>query len=161
MYSKHQIKAAAATLTVGFLLAIAFAGPAQAGNGTSNGWTAQELKAMQVRGDAMNRHYRLGAYSSVAAATAAEELRSDAMNRFYHLGAYSSAVTTAQQRRAEATNRYYRVGRYAVVSVSSRFDWSDAGIGAGVMLGVLMVAGGLAVAARRRVTDKASFPSTT
>ena len=135
MYSTHRIKAAAATLMAGFLLAIAFAGPAQAGNGTPKGWTAQQLKALQAR--------------------------SDAWNRYYHLGVYSRAVAAAEKRRGEATNQYYRVGRYAAIGEASGSVWTDAGIGAGAMLGLLMVAGGLMVAIRRRAAGKPSVPSTT
>ena len=150
----HKIKAAAATLTVGFLLAIAFAGAAQAGNGTS----AQVMKALQARSDAWNRFYHLGAYSQ---STAAVQRRSDAWNRYFQLGAYGRAAAAAEQRRSEATNRYYRLGRYAVVGETSRFVWSDAGIGAGAMLGLIMLAGGLTVVVRRRGAGNPSFPSTT
>jgi hypothetical protein len=160
--STHRIKAAAATLTVGFLLAIAFVGAAQAGNATPKGMTAQQLKAVQARSEAWNRFYHLGAYSKVG--SAAEERRAQAMNQYYHLGAFSSAGVAARQaeeRRAQALNRYYRLGRYAVVGATSRFDWNDAGIGAGFMLGVIMVAGGLTLVVRRRNVGKASFSSTT
>jgi hypothetical protein len=136
VYSTHKIKAAAATLMVGFLLAIAFAGAAQAGVGKAQGMTAQVRKAERLRGDAMNRFYHLGAYSPQAEARRAEE------------------------RRSEAANQYYRLGRYAVVRVSSKFDWADAGIGAGATLGALILAGGLTVGVRRRTAGKGSFPTT-
>lgn len=123
MYSLHKIKTAAATLTVGFLLAIAFAATAEAGGGTKQGLTTQQSKAVRAR----------------AVAT----------DRYYHLGAFSPAALAVKQR-AIATDRYYRLGRFAVVDSSSPFEWSDAGIGAGAMLGVLLVGGGLAVALRRR-----------
>ena len=129
MYSSNKIKAAGATLMVGFLLAIAFASTAAAGNG-------KVLKA--------------------------ERARADATNRFYHLGKYSPAATTrGEQARAQATNQYYRLGRYAVIETSSSFQWSDAGIGAGAMLGAILLAGGLLVALRRRSVDKASPLRTT
>jgi hypothetical protein len=51
----HKIKAAAATLTVGFLLAIASAATAQAANGPSPGTIA--------RAEATNRYYHLGVYN--------------------------------------------------------------------------------------------------
>ena len=138
MYSINKIKAAAATLMVGFLLAVAFAATAQAGNGTRFGMTPQEWKAEQVRGDALNRYYRLGAYSPAAEARRAEKIRGQELNRRYHLG------------------------QYAVIEASTPFDWADAGIGAGAMLGALLVAGGLTiVAVRRRAVGKPSFPSTT
>jgi len=159
VYATHKIKVAGATLTVGLLLVVAFAGPGQASSTTPKGLTAQELQAVQARSDAWNRYYDLGAYST--SGRTAEELRSQAMNRYYHLGADSLAVQTAEKRRAQELNRYYHVGQYAVIRVPSRFVWSDAGIGAGTMLGVLLVGGGLAVAVRRRITGKTSFQSTT
>ena len=136
MDSMQKIKRAAATLMVGFLLAVAFAGPAQAGNGKSQGMTAQERKADRIRGQAMNRYYHLGAYSPQAEARRAEKRRGEALNRYYHLG------------------------RYAVVRVPSQFDWADAGIGAGAMLGALILAGGLTVTIRRWTAGKGSFSTT-
>jgi hypothetical protein len=138
MYSINKIKAAAATLMVGFVLAVAFAATAQAGNGTRFGMTPQEWKAEQVRGDALNRYYRLGAYSPAAEGRRAEKIRGQELNRRYHLG------------------------QYAVIEASTPFGWGDAGIGAGAMLGALLVAGGLTtVAVRRRAVRKPSLPSTT
>ena len=177
MDTTHKIKAATATLTVGFLLAIAFAMTAPTAYGRE-GMTAQQRQALnararaaavqqaeELRGQAMNRFYRLGAYSSTGGAVQqAEKRRSDAMNRVYHLGAYSSTGAAAQravERRSQAINRFYGVGSYAVVSTSSGFDWSDAGIGAGGMLGLVVLAGGLTVLVRRRTTDQPSSPSTT
>ena len=139
MHATQTIKKAAVTLMAGSLLAIAFAGPAQAGSGKPQGMGAQELKAEQVRGQAMNRYYHLGAYSPQAQAT-----------------------RLADKRRGQAANQYYHLGRYAVVSATSRFDWADAGIGAGAMLGAILLAGGLtAVAVRRRAVDRTSLPSAT
>jgi hypothetical protein len=137
MYSFHKIKAVAATLMVGFLLAIALTATAQAGSGTRQGLTAEQSKAVRARAEAMDRYYHLGAYSPAAVAQQAEK------------------------RRGQATDRYYHLGSYAVIETASPFQWSDAGIGAGAMLGTLLVAGGLAVALRRRGAGKPSFPTTT
>lgn len=151
MYATHKIKAAGATLTVGFLLATAFTSTALAGTGL----TPQQRQAVQARADAMNRYYRLGAYSTPGAASAIQQAlqrRSEAMNRFYHLGAFAStapSVQRAELRRSEAINRFYRTGSYAVISTSNGFDWADAGIGAGAMFGLILLAGGVAVAATR------------
>src|SRR5215472_6186566 len=125
MYSSHKIKAAAATLVVGFLLAIAFTATAQAG-----GLTAQQSKAVRARAQATDRFYHLGAYGTVA----------------------------AEKRRGQAIDRYYHLGSYTVVASTSPFQWSDAGIGAGAMLGTILVLGGLAVVLRRRGGDKPSLP---
>jgi hypothetical protein len=133
--------------------------------GASSPSTTAVQLAEDRRAQAMNRFYKLGAYSPAAtAAQQAEERRSEAMNRFYKLGAFSPATTAAKQaeeRRAQAVDRYYKLGRYAVIRVSNGFVWTDAGIGAGAMLGAIILAGGLAVAVRRRTAGKASFPSTT
>jgi len=153
MYSSNKIKAAGATLMVGFLLAIVFASTAAAGNGTA-------LKAERARADATNRFYHLGLYSP-ALTRAAEKARADATNRFYHLGRYSPAVLQAERAKANATNRYFHLGRYAVIETSSSFQWSDAGIGAGAMLGAILLAGGLTATIRRRGVDKTSPLRTT
>jgi hypothetical protein len=160
MYSINKIKAAAATLMVGFLLAVAFAATAQAGNGTRFGMTPQQWKAEQVRGDALNRHYRLGAYSPAAEARKAENVRGNALNRYYGLGSYRAAAEArrANKIRGQALNRRYGLGQYTVIETSSPFQWNDAGIGAGAMLGTILVAGGLAVSLRRRGGGKPSVP---
>jgi hypothetical protein len=172
----HKIKAATATLTVGFLLAIAFAATAQAANGTSQGVRARAdatnryyqlgvNSPEQLRSQAMNRFYHLGAFSSTgAAAQRAEELRSQAMNRVYHLGVYSSTAAATQravERRSHAINRFYHTGSDAVVSTSSPFDWSNAGIGVGGALGLIILAGGMTVLIRRRTSGQPTSPSTT
>jgi hypothetical protein len=126
MYSINKIKTAAATLMVGFLLAIALTATAQAGNGTPFGMTPQQWKAQQVRGEALNRYYRLGAYGLATEARKAQAIRGRELNRYYHLGSY------------------------AVIRVPSRFAWVDAGIGAGAMLGAILLFGGLGIAIRRR-----------
>jgi hypothetical protein len=160
MYSINKIQAAAATLMVGFLLAVAFAATAQAGNGTRFGMTPQEWKAEQTRGIALNRYYRLGAFSPAAQARRAEQVRGNALNRRYGLGTYRTAAEAqrADKIRGQALNRYYRLGQYAVVETSSSFQWNDAGIGAGAVLGTILVAGGLAVMLRRRGGGKPSVP---
>ena len=137
MYSFHKIRATAATLMVGILLALALAATAQAGGGPRQGLTAEQSKAVRARAQAMDRYYHLGAYSP-----AAVRLR-------------------AEKRRAQATDQYYHLGRYAVIEASNPFQWNDAGIGAGAMLGTILIAGGLAVALRRRGAGKPSFPTTT
>lgn len=137
MDATHRIKQAAATLMVGFLLAITFASIAQAGNGGRDGLTAQQWKAVRARAQAMDRFYHLGRYSPAAVALASEK------------------------RRAQATDQFYHLGRYAVIESSNPFQWSDAGIGAGAMLGTILVAGGLAVTLRRRGGDKPFVPRST
>ena len=138
MDATHRIKKAAATLMVGFLLAIAFAASAQAGSGTTQGMTQQQWNAAKARAQAINRYYHLGRYSPQAQALQAEK------------------------RKYEAVDRYYHLGRYAVVSASSPFDWADVGIGVGAAVGTLLLAGGLtALAFRRRTITKSPFTSPT
>ena len=137
MNSFNKIKAAAGTLAVGFLLAVAFTATAQTGGGTSQGLTAQQLKAVRARAQATDRFYRLGAYSPAA------------------------LVQKADKAKARAEDQYYHLGSYTVIAAASPFQWSDAGIGAGAMLGGILVLGGLAVAMRRRGGGKPSVPTTT
>lgn len=162
MYSFHKIKAAAATLMVGFLLALTFAATAQAGGGTREGLTPQQFKAVQARAQATDRYYHPGKYSPAAIALAAEKRRAQAMDRLYHLGSGLMAQQLkADKARAVATDRFYHLGSYTVIESSSPFQWSDAGIGAGAMLGMILVAGGLAVTLRRRGGGKPSVPHST
>jgi hypothetical protein len=180
VYSTQWIKRVAGTLMVGLLLAVAYAGVAQAGNGSPK-------QAEERRAQAMNRYYHLGAFSKgatavqqaeerraqatnrfynlgtngAAAVRQAEERRAEAMNQYYKLGINGAAVQRANERRAQAMNRYFRLGSYAVVGGSTGFVWTDAGIGAGAMLGAIVLAGGLLVAVRRRTTGKPSYPSAT
>ena len=208
MYATHKIKATGVTLTIGFLLATAFAAPALAGSGSPKSLTPQQQQAVWARADATNRFYHLGAYSStgtqairaraaamnrfyhvgpytstarqavIARALAMDRFynvgassvvseqqavraRADATNRVYHLGAYASAspvVKQADLRRSQATNRFYHAGSYAVTSTSNGSVWTDVGIGAGILVGLILVAGGLAVATRRRTVNE---PTTT
>ena len=104
----------------------------------------------RARAEATNRYYGLGTVDSKAV-----RARAQATDRFYGLDAKSQALQ-AEKRRSEAMNKAYHLGRYSVIHVSTAFDWTDAGIGAGALLGALLVAGGLAVVARRRF----SSPST-
>src|SRR5262245_5303079 len=115
MYSINKIKAAAATLMVGFLLAVDFAATAQAGNGTRFGMTPQQWKAEQARGNALNRYYRLGAYSPAAQARRANKIRGQELNRFYGLGASRTAAEarTADKIRGQELNRFYGLGAYS------------------------------------------------
>lgn len=164
MDTTQRIKAAAATLMVGFLLATALTATALAAD-TPTKLTPQRWQAVRARAEATNQYFHLGAYSSArGAAQLAEERRSQAMNRYFHLGVYASSSPAAQQaelRRNEAINRYYRTGSYAVITTSNGFDWADAGIGAGAMLGLIVLAGGLTVVARRRTVREPSSPRTT
>jgi len=173
----QRIKAATATLMVGFLLAIAFAATAQAKPIPAPGVTA--------RAEAINQHYQLGLYSvapakvadqlrdqamnsfygigssNTAAVQKAEEARGQATNRFYNLGtSNTAAVQKAEEARGQAMNRFYNVGDSAVGGTSSWLDWGNAGIGVGGMLGLILLAAGLTVVLRHRPAGQPSTPST-
>lgn len=166
MSSTKRIQTVAGTLVVGFLLAAAFAATGLAGNKVPSGVVARaqatngyyqlntvDLTAVQARAQATNRFYGLGTDGAIQA----EKRRGEAMNRFYGVGAAGQEARQAEKRRSQAINQAYHLGQYAVIEGSSSFDWTYAGIGAGATLGTLLVAGGLAIVARRRL----SSPSTT
>lgn len=121
-----------AMLALGFTVAAVSASVVQAGPSVPAGFSAQQWKASQVRSEALNRQYHLGAYSRSKvddrAALRALMLRSDALNQKYHLGRY--AVPAAR--------------------TGSRFDWGDAGIGAAAAFGLVLVALGLTAIITRR-----------
>jgi hypothetical protein len=127
----RQIWAVVAAATLGFTLAGIFAGALLAGTRTPQGYTAQEWKAMQIRSEALNQKYHLGAYRTVSGNSAQAEralmLRSVALNRKYHLGRYAVVRGTQQ----------------------SGFDWGDAGIGSAATLGLVLAAVGATAGARR------------
>jgi hypothetical protein len=135
MNTSDRIKAVGATLVVGSLLAIALAATAQAGPGAP-GMQPQVVKTVQARGEAMNRHYKLGSYSSAA------------------------VVRRAEERRGQAMNVYYGLGRDVGSGTSSGFDRTNVLIGSGALLIVAMVAGGLTVLLRRRTFGDPLSPST-
>jgi hypothetical protein len=91
--------------------------------------------------------------ASKAAVIRAEMIRGDALNKLFGLGRYSSptpAQLRAIQRRSIAMNRYYGLGQFARPAAPG-FDWGDAGIGGAAVLGtVLLAAAGAAVVVRRR-----------
>ena len=66
-----------------------------------------------------------------------------------------AAATRALMLRSEALNRKYHLGRYAVTPLtrqSGGFGWGDAGIGAAAILGLVLFAGGVLLATRKRRT---------
>jgi hypothetical protein len=135
MYSTRRIKAIAAAFATGVVLA-SLVGSAQAAGRTPRGLTASQLKGIEARALATDQYYHLGKFSPTATALRAERLRAQATDRFYHLG------------------------RYAVPAAASPFRWADAGIGAGAMLGAILLVGGTTVALRRRDLGKTSSRAT-
>ena len=127
----HRI---AALLTAAAALAF-FAGSVQAANSRPAGMTKAEYRAQMLRGEALNVRYGLGG---------AQMLRGEALNVRYGLGGAHLVASKLP----------------AVTVAENGFVWGDFAIGAAAMLGVILLAGGLAVAIRRRASDKTSVPST-
>jgi hypothetical protein len=126
-------------LGAAFVVGVVLAGTAAAGaaasegaaKGAPRGMSAQAFHALEARSQALNDAYGLSGTAvgvtpgDVADALAALEARSDALDARYHLGAYAESQPTPG------------------------FDWTDAGIGAGGALGLVLVAAGLAVGTHR------------
>jgi hypothetical protein len=131
---------------VAALMAVTAVSLAQAANPSP-----AELKALEIRGQAMNQlcddSTLTGVgYSALCGSTGASnrptpselkalEIRGEAMN---HLCDGSTGEISAAVCGRLATGDVTQVTR------SSGFDWSDFGIGAGAMLGFVLLAGGIA-----------------
>jgi hypothetical protein len=129
------------------------------------GVSGQELNAMIARGEGLNKKYNLGQYafrpteSELAAMTA----RGDGLNKKYNLGQYAFRPTeselAAMTARGDGLNRKYHLGQYAVptepqapvASTGSDFEWSNAGIGVGIVA-VLIAGTAAALVVRSRHT---------
>ena len=138
---------AAVLATVSALTALA--GVAQAGTSRPPSMSQAEYQALMLRGEALNQEYGLGPQSAVPQGTTAAEyralkLRSEALNQKYGLGKQKAAAVTSQP-----TN-------------STRgFAWGAFGIGAAVMFGLALVAGGLFVRHRLLATRRVLTPQRT
>ncbi len=111
----------------------ALAGVAQAGTSSMS----KADRALMLRSEALNQKHGLGQQRAVsqgttAAANRALMLRSEALNQTYGLGKQKAAAVTSQP-----TNS------------TRRFAWRAFGIGAAVMFGLALFAGGFFV--RRRL----------
>ena len=122
----------------------ALAGAAQAGTSRPPSMSQAEYRALMLRGEALNQKYGLGPERAVpegmtGAQYRALMLRGEALNHEYGLGKQKAAVVPSQP-----TN-------------STRgFAWGAFGIGAAVMFGVALLAGGFffrhrLLATRRRL----------
>ena len=112
-------------------------GPAQAGSARPSGMSKAEYRALMLRSEALNEKYGLGASTAKPAAMTWPEyralmLRSKALNAKYGLG--GSHATAAP--------------RPAITIAQGGFAWSDFGLGAAAMLGLVLLATGV-VAGRR------------
>jgi hypothetical protein len=154
---KGRIRIGTAIAAAAAMLALAGSAVAQSGQ-----VSAQQSAAEMARGDALNKLYHLGKYSPAALAGPksaalttqqwqAELARGDALNERYALGTYagsgatSTATTSAPQRVASAA--------------ADGFAWDAAGIGAGAVIGLALLATGMAVIVRQTRRTQLSTPS--
>jgi hypothetical protein len=134
MHGRKHIHRVAALLTA--VAAFAFvAGSVQAADSRPVGMTKAQYRAQMLRSEAMDVRYGLGG---------PQKLRSEAMDVRYGLGVARIVPSTPA----------------AVTVTENGFVWGDFAIGAAAMLGVILVAGGLAVVIRRRASEQTSFPGT-
>lgn len=153
-------KARGAAFVVGVVLAGILAAGAAASDGMPRGMSPQAYQALEARSQALNDAYGLGGNGSVGGALA---VRSQALNQTYGIDAVTpgdvASALGALEARSDAMDARYHLGAYATVRPSPRFDWTDAGIGAAGMLGIVLVAAGLLFGASR--VRAASVPRTT
>lgn len=109
------------------------------------GLTAAEYRALMLRSEALNQRYSLGTYKigPSLAELRADTLRGEALNRKYGLGVESLNLELAANQRFAADNptRGDLVRSTPVATSSPDFQWGDASIGAGVLLGIVALIG--------------------
>jgi uncharacterized protein with beta-barrel porin domain len=137
------------------IVALLTAPLAAAANGapTDSRPSKHEIRALTLRGEALNRTYHLGEYAGPSKeAIHALTLRGEALNRTYHLGAYagpSNEAIHALTLRGQALNRTYHLGAYAGRTGSS-FPWRTAAFAALATFGIILAAFAGTVGVRRR-----------
>ncbi len=154
----------------------ALAGVAQAGSSRPQSMSKAEYRALMLRSEALNQKYGLGPQRAVpegmTAADRALVLRSEALNQKYGLGpqrAVPQAMTAAESRalmlRSEALNQRYGLGKQRAAAVTRQptnstrgFAWGAFGIGAAVMFGLALFAGGFFVRHRLLATLRGLAP---
>jgi hypothetical protein len=128
--------------TVGALTALT--GVAQAGTSRPPSMSTAEYRSLMLRSEALDQKYRLGPQRAVPQSMTAAEalmLRSQALNKRYGLDTQTAAAVTSQP-----TN-------------STRgFAWGAFGIGAGLMFGLALLAGGFLVRRRLLATGRGLAP---
>ena len=135
---------AAVLATVSALTALA--GVAQAGTSRPPSMSQAEYQALMLRSEALNQEYGLGPQSAVPQGTTAAEdralmLRSEALNQEYELGKQKAAAVTSQP-----------------TNPTRGFAWGAFGIGAAVMFGLALLAGGFFVRHRLLATRRVLTP---
>jgi hypothetical protein len=161
---------AAVLATVSALTALA--GVAQAGTSRPPSMSKAEYRALMLRSEALNQEYGLGPQRAVPhGMTAAEyralRIRGQELNRLY--GPAESLMTPAALRaltlRGEAMNRTYGLDKQKAAAVTSQstnstrgFAWGAFGIGAAMMFGLALLAGGFFVRHRLLATLRGLAP---
>jgi hypothetical protein len=109
------------------------------------GATPAEQRALTLRSEGLNKKYHLGTYATgvTPAEYRALMLRSEALNQRYGLGTGALTLERGTTERFAADNptRGDLVDSSPSVTSSPDFQWGDAGIGAGVLLGLVALAG--------------------
>ena len=111
--------------------------PAQAGSSRPGGMSKAEYRALMLRSKALNEKYGLGTSTAKPAGMTWPEfralmLRSRALNEKYGLGGSQAAASP----------------RPAVTIGEGGFAWSDFGLGAAAMLGLVLLTSGLIAGSR-------------
>jgi hypothetical protein len=134
---------AAVLATVSTLTALT--GVAQAGTSRPPSMSMAEYRALMLRSEALNQKYPLGQQAvpqrMTAAAYRALMLRGEALNQKYEVGTHKAAVVTSQP-----------------ANPTPGFAWGAAGIGAAVMFGLALLAGGFFVRHRLLATRRGLTP---
>jgi hypothetical protein len=109
------------------------------------GPTKAEQRADTLRGEALNKKYGLGTYKigPSLAEQQADTLRGEALNRKYGLGIEALTLERGANDRFAADNpaRGDLVRLTPSTTSSPEFQWGDASIGAGVLLGAVALIG--------------------
>ena len=118
------------------------------------GPSGQELRALMLRSEGLNKKYGLGQYAKVGPSgqeLKALMLRSEGLNKKYGLGQYAQTPTVVSEK-TQGLVQPTQSEPSAVVSSDNQFNWGDAGIGAGAIFVGIMVAAGAALMVRHRHT---------
>jgi len=161
---------AAVLATVSALTALA--GVAQAGTSRPPSMSNAEYRALMLRSEARNQKYGLGTQRAVPQGMTAAEyralrIRGHELNRLY--GPAESLMTPAALRaltlRGEAMHKTYGLDKQKAAAVTSQptnstrgFAWGAFGIGAAVMFGLALLAGGFFVRRRLLATLRGLAP---
>jgi hypothetical protein len=145
-------------LATGAVALLAFIGATQAGNAkprpASSFYTPQALKAMSARYEAQARFYAHRPASSfyttkaLYALGAREEAKAEAYANRPASSFYTPQALKAMSARYEAQARAYEQAQ--LTKADDGFGWTNAGIGSGVFVGLLILGGVATLTVRKR-----------